>query len=225
MRAHGVYVAGQRRSIRTKRRANARGVALPRLPGQLTRRLHLYSTAYKYNVPVARCACDCDKQWYHIPNTSARRGSTRRRRRSALHGSTHARSLIPLLSLFLPPPSSSRRRHRRLLSDPSRSFSFSLVTRPSRATRRARRRIRTRLFEGAGVVRETRRRYAPVFEEKYSFPCFPRFLVIQLGSGGRGGEGESVALYMRVVYTHGGDCLDEVVSIIVYFIVGHVNTV
>lgn len=203
MRAHGVYVAGQRRSIRTKRRANARGVVLPRLPGQLTRRLHLYSTAYKYNVPVARCACDCDKQWYHIPNTSARRGSTRRRRRSALHGSTHARSLIPLLSLFLPPPSSSRRRHRRLLSDPSRSFSFSLVTRPSRATRRARRKIRTRLFEGAGVVRETRRRYAPVFEEKYSFPCFPRFLVIQLGSGGRGGGGAWLCICALYIHTGG----------------------
>lgn len=58
------------------------------------------------------------------------------------------------------------------------------------------------------MVRETRRRYAPVFEEKYSFPCFPRFLVIQLGSGGRGeGGGGSVALYMRVVYTHGGTAL------------------
>lgn len=74
------------------------------------------------------------------------------------------------------------------------------------------------------MVRETRRRYAPVFEEKYSFPCFPRFLVIQLGSGGRGGGGERGFVYARCIYTR-GDCLDEVVSIIVYFIVGHVNTV
>lgn len=56
---------------------NARGVV--RLPGHYSRCTYMQpqphnTTCRRYR---AACACDCDKQWYHIPNTSAR--STRSR--------------------------------------------------------------------------------------------------------------------------------------------------
>lgn len=51
-------------------------------------------------MPVVRCACDCDKQWYHIPNTSARA-----RPAAALGPRTLSHSLLSLLFLPPPPPS------------------------------------------------------------------------------------------------------------------------
>lgn len=106
-------------------------------------------------MPVVRCACDCDKQWYHIPNTSARA-------RPAAALGPRTRSLIPLLSLlFLPPPpavaaAAPSSTSSAILLARSLFLSLSLVTRPRLAldTNEIRRRIRAR-FEGPGVRNAT----------------------------------------------------------------------
>lgn len=170
---------------------------------------------------MVRCACDCDKQWYHIPNTSARA-------RPAAALGPRTRSLIPLLSLlFLPPPPavaaaapSSTSSAILLARSSSLSPSSPVLLSPSTATR-----------YGEGYERDSR---VPVCEtrhtnyalrahiqEKYSLPglssCFPWFLVIQLRRGGRA--------WLVRVYTciYGLPWRGRV--IMVYFIVGHVNTV
>lgn len=183
-----------------------------RRTGPTNSRSHLYSTAYN-------TTC----RWHGALVTVTSSGTTFltlaravARPAAALHGSTHARYLIPLLSLFLPPPP----RPVAATASSSAAILLALSLSPSSfsGNETRRRRIRTRLFEGAGV-RETRHRYAlrarirgEIFVAVFStIPCDSV------------GERRERGAYMRVcIYTN---CLDEVVSIIVYFIVGHVNTV
>lgn len=170
---------------------------------------------------MVRCACDCDKQWYHIPNTSARA-----RPAAALGPRTLSHSS------FVSPLSSSPSPVRPAAAAASSSSSFaislalslSLPRHPSSSRPRHQRDREkdTNAIRGSRCAkRDTNYALRARIQEKYSLPglssCFPRFFVIQLRRGG--------GAWLVRVYT----CIYRLPwrgrVIIVYFIVGHVNTV